>query len=163
MTLYNRLLNSIFIRLMKSKIYIGIGILLIFIGVVNKNNIPLHAIGGSFLSVGAFSLFGLSCGVDYTESHYRIYNRILFWKTGPWKSIGGVRRIYIRHYSYVNRYFFKAGRMSPDASERVVEYQVYFVRKSGSYKIFSSDTLEEAREKANALALRYNLTVTEKK
>ncbi|MDB5257607.1 MAG: hypothetical protein JWM14_2302 [Chitinophagaceae bacterium] len=147
---------------MKSKIYIGIGILLLVIAALAKNNTVLNVIGGSFFAVGAFTLFALSSGVDYTESHYRIYNRILFWKTGPWKSIGGVRKIYIRHYSYVNRYRLKPGAMSPDGSERVTEYQVYFVRKSGNYKIFSSTTLQEAREKAGVLATKYNLLVKEK-
>lgn len=147
---------------MKSKIYIGIGILLLLIAALMKNNIALNVIGGSLLAVGTFSLFGLSTGVDYTESHYRIYYRILFWKRGPWKSIGGVRKIYIRYYSYVNGYNLKPSIMSQGNNEQVTEYQVYFVRRSGNYKIFTSPTLQEARDKAGKLAAKYNLLIKEK-
>ncbi|MBC7487157.1 MAG: hypothetical protein H7282_10445 [Cytophagaceae bacterium] len=148
---------------MKSKIYIGIVILLLCIAAFTHNDIPLNVIGGSFLAVGCFALFVLSSGIEYTESHYRMYTRILFWKTGSWKSIRGIRRICVREYSYVNKSYFSPGMLSDkDASERVVEYQVYFVRKSGKYKIFTSNTLQEAQDKANRLAMRYNLPVGEK-
>jgi len=147
---------------MKSKIYIGTGILLLCIAAFTHPNIPLNVIGASFLALGTFCLLALSSGVEYTESHYRIYTRILFWKTGSWKSIRGIRRICIRQYSYVNQYTLKPMRVDDETCKGVVEYQVYFVRKSGNYKIFSSKTLPEAQETASRLAMRYNLFVGEK-
>lgn len=148
---------------MKAKIYFGTGILLLFMGAVTPYHVPFYVTGTCLLALSFFCLYGVSYGVEYAESHYRIYTRVLFWKTGSWKSIHGVRRICIREYSHANRHPLSQRDLEDEeVLEEHVEYEVYFVRKSGKYKIFSSNSLQAAQEKADRLATRYNLSVGEK-
>jgi hypothetical protein len=147
---------------MRKKIYIGICVLLLLTAVIANNRIMIA--GSIFLSVcGVLSLRKVSSGVQYSESHYRVYKQFFFLKRGHWKSILGVRRIYIRHYVPQQKHSFLKNRIIPEEmTEQVVMYQVYFVRKSGYYKMFESNSLEIARRKANELGRKYNLNVEEK-
>lgn len=146
---------------MRNKTYIGIGILLL-ITAVTANDKALAIGSTAFLAIGGLSLGAVSSGVEYSESHYRVYKRIFFWKTGHWKSILGVRKIYIRHFCYQKKNSFLRNKAMHEESMELVVFQVYFVRKSGYYKIFESNSLEIARRKANELARKYNLTVKER-
>lgn len=145
---------------MKSKIYIGIGVLMLLAGAFVKGK--SLTIGGTvFVLLGLFLLVAVSSGIEFSESHYRFYKRIFFWRTGHWKSILGVRRIYIRHYTATKTSSFLGSSPIP-LEEQTIEYQVFFVRKSGYYKIFHTNSLKAAREKAIGLATKYNLVVKEK-
>ena len=147
---------------MRNKIYIAIGTLLLLTAVIANDKILTFGII-ALLIIGSLSLMAVSSGVQYSESRYRVYKQFFFWKTGHWKSILGVRRIYVRHYFYQQKYSFLINGIIPkDRREQVVMYQVYFVRKSGYYKMFESNSLEIARRKANELGTRYNLVVKEK-
>lgn len=138
----------------------GIGLLMLLAGAFVKGR--SLTIGGTvFVLLGVFLLVAVSSGIEFSESHYRFYKRIFFWKTGHWKSILGVRRIYIRHYTATKTNSFW-GSSSIPLEEQREEYQVFFVRKSGYYKILQTDSLKIARAKANALATKYNLIVKEK-
>lgn len=145
---------------MKSKIYIGIGTLLLIAGIILKSSV--FTISGTvFVAFGFFLLVAVSSGIEYSESHYRFYKRIAFWKIGHWKSILGVRRIYIRYYTPTRRNSLWRSSAIPLAEQRE-EFQVYFVRKSGYYKIFQTFSLEEARQQAKLLSVKYNLKIKEK-
>lgn len=146
---------------MKNKIYIVIGVLLLTVAFLMENKL-LAALGVTLILLNLLSRIVISSGVEYNESHYRIYTRILFWKKGHWQSIVRVRKIYIRHYAYMQQPYFSSLRGIEDSHEPAVEYQIYFVRKSGYYKIFQTPCLETARNKAAELGKRYNLLVEEK-
>jgi len=146
---------------MKYKIYFVTGMLLL-LATVWLDSMLLTVGGFVFIGLSVLSRVGVSSGVEYNESHYRIYTRILFWKKGQWQSIERVRKIYIRHYAYMQQYYFSPLRRVEELHEPVMEYQVYFVRKSGYYKIFETSCLETARGKAAELSKRYNLVVEEK-
>jgi len=84
--------------------------------------------------------------VEYKASQYRVYNSILFWKTPPWKSMADVHKIILRSYSNKNR----------------EEYHVYLVHKHSYDKVFASTSYASAKQEAERLANRYQLTVEEK-
>lgn len=146
---------------MKNKIYILIGVLLLTLAFFMENML-VAALGLTLILLSLWSLTAISSGVEYNESHYRIYTRILFWKKGHWQSIIRVRKIYIRHYAYMQRQYLSSLRGKEESHEPLMEYQVYFVRKSGYYKIFQTPCLDTARNKAAELGRRYNLVVEEK-
>ncbi len=146
---------------MKNNIYLGIGILMV-VAALWLENLLLGIAGIAFILLNVLSRFTVSSGVEYNESHYRIYTRILFWKKGHWQSIVRVRKIYIRHHACLQQHYFSALRKIEEAQEPLMEYQVYFVRRSGYYKIFETPCLDAARNKAAELGKRYNLTVEEK-
>ncbi|MDF2454075.1 MAG: hypothetical protein K0R51_68 [Cytophagaceae bacterium] len=146
---------------MKNGICIVIGVLLLTLAFFTENT--LLGVGGfTLILLNLLSRIAISSGVEYNESHYRIYTRILFWKKGHWQSIVRVRKIYIRHYACMQRQYFSPLRGAEELHEPLMEYQVYFVRKSGYYKIFETACLDTARHKADELGRRYNLVVEEK-
>ncbi len=146
---------------MKNKIYIGVAIALLILAYVMENML-LAGLGFAVIILSLLSRIAISSGVEYNESHYRIYTRILFWKKGHWQSIVRVRKIYIRHYAYMQQQYFTSLRGIEESHEPLMEYQIYFVRKSGYYKIFETPCLDTARDKAAELGRRYNLVVEEK-
>ena len=92
-----------------------------------------------------FSITGFHA-VEYKASQYRVYRRILFWKTGPWKSMEDVHKIMIKNYA-------------PKNSE---EFQVYLVHKHSYDKVFASTSYASAKREAERLAKQYHLIVEEK-
>ena len=153
-----RRIESLF---MKNKIYIVSGVLLFALAFLMENML-MGILGVTLILLNLLSRIAISSGVEYNESHYRIYTRILFWKKGHWQSIVRVRKIYIRHYVYIQQPYLSSLRGLGEVREPLVEYQVYFVRKSGYYKIFQTSCLDTARSKAAELGKRYNLVVEEK-
>jgi hypothetical protein len=147
---------------MKSKVYIGAGTL-IFIAAATFRNLLLLIAGVLVMVTGLLVMYGMSSGVEYNETQYRIYNQFLFWRKGEWKQMAGVRRIYIRHHAQVKQsWFIRKASANEESNDLTIEFQVYFVRKSGYYKIFASNSLQAARVKAEHLAAQYNLEVEEK-
>jgi hypothetical protein len=147
---------------MKGKLYIGTVVSLLLLAALFHDKAWIMA-GILFLAMALLSLWTLTSGIEYSESHYRVYKQLFFWRTGHWKSISGVRRIYIRHFLQKQKKSRPQNHTIQEAErDSNVKFQVYFVRKSGYYKIFESDTLDAARKKAKALSYRYNLTIEEK-
>lgn len=147
---------------MKDKISLGAGILLLCTGAYFEAT-WLSGVAVVIIAISLFKLYGLTSGVQYTSSHYRIYKQYFFWKTGEWKSIAGVRKIYIRRSSYKDKHALQATEQEHLVAENQTYYQLYFVRKSGYYRIFTCESLALARTKANHIANQYNLVVEESK